>query len=77
MTACASSNRPALIRVATLLDALVRRTRSPAEHGVHMRLQADAEGALLRLLTSLGELDELPLRMAIEQCSSAEESNQK
>jgi hypothetical protein len=65
MVASGIPRRPALIRVATVFDVLTRRTRSLAEHREHMRLQAEAERALLALLDSLGELDEQPIRAVI------------
>ena len=65
MSASANPDRPALVRVGTLLDVLARRVRSPAEGAAQARLQAAAEESLLALLTSLGEFDEQPLRSAL------------
>ncbi len=69
MSASANPGRPALIRVGTLLDALTRRVRSPAEQASHALLQAEAERALHALLAALGDLDEQPLRLAIRSIS--------
>jgi hypothetical protein len=69
MSASANPGRPALIRVGTLLDALTRRVRSPAEQASHAKLQAEAERALHALLTSLGDLDEQPIQLAIRALS--------
>ena len=64
VSADALPSQPTLIRISTLLNALSRRTRSPAEQAVHVHLQADAERALMALLVALGDLDEQPIRMA-------------
>lgn len=67
MSARVAAERPALIRIRTLLDILSRRIRSPAEHASHARLQAIAESALADLLDALGDLDEQPLKLAIAE----------
>ncbi len=58
--------KPALVRVQTLLDLLIRRARTGAETADQLRMQADAESALARLASALGDLDERPLRAAVE-----------
>jgi hypothetical protein len=63
-----------LIRVSTLLSALARRVRSPAETGLHFRLQADAEKSMKALLDSLGDLNDLPLQQAVRERSGCDET---
>ena len=66
MSACAKAPDPALVRVSSLLKLLANRTRSGAETIEILRLQAQAEVLLQALCAALGELDERPLRSALE-----------
>lgn len=66
MTASSLPQKPALMRVRTLLELLACRARSGAESANQLRLQAEAESALASLAAALGELDEHPLRLAVE-----------
>jgi hypothetical protein len=72
MARAVAAEGPAVVRVVTLLDALTRRSCSPAECDIHKRLQAEAEHSLLALLSALGELDEQPLRQAMLERSNSE-----
>ena len=66
MSACVRAPSPTLIRVSTLLKWLANRTRSGAESDKTLQLQARAEFALQELAEALGELDERPIRAAME-----------
>lgn len=67
MSACAEAPTPALIRVSTLLKLLAHRKRSGAETEDTLRLQAQAELALQRLAAALGDLDEQPVKQAMDE----------
>lgn len=67
MSASAKAPKPVLVRVSTLLDLLASRQRSGAESAEVHLWQAAAELALQNLATALGDLDEQPLRLAVEE----------